>query len=120
LVHLYPPISLQELQNEGSLIVSYYAGYANEPAVKAQFSKYGTIKELRSQTYEDVRVTILEYYDSRNENSAKLSLNGQKIQVTNIQIKLFAVKTLNYIDFFNNRTQFWPSSFTIQAHNRGI
>lgn len=80
-MHLYPPIGSQELQNEGSLIISYYAIYANEPAVKAQFNKYGTIKEFRSQTYEDVRVTTLEYYDSRNANSAKMSLNGQKIQV---------------------------------------
>jgi multidrug efflux pump subunit AcrB len=72
---------LQELQNEGSLIISYYGAYASESAIKAQFSKCGTIKEFKSQTYEDVRVITLEYYDSRNANSAKRSLNGQKIQV---------------------------------------
>jgi hypothetical protein len=81
-VHLYPPISLQELQNEGSLIISYYAAYANDPAVKTKFNKYGTIKEFKSQTHEDVRIITLEYYDSRNANSAKMSLNGQKIQVS--------------------------------------
>ncbi|CAB5209623.1 uncharacterized protein OCT59_017991 [Rhizophagus irregularis] len=80
LVHLYPSINLQELQNEGSLIISYYGAYASESAIKAQFSKCGTIKEFKSQTYEDVRVITLEYYDSRNANSAKRSLNGQKIQ----------------------------------------
>ncbi|GBC05569.1 hypothetical protein RclHR1_00630016 [Rhizophagus clarus] len=79
-VHLYPSISLQELQNEGSLIVSYYGTYASESAIKTQFNKCGTIKEFKSHAYEDVRVITLEYYDTRNANSAKKSLNGQKIQ----------------------------------------
>ncbi|CAG8555481.1 11016_t:CDS:2 [Funneliformis caledonium] len=86
LAHLYPPIGLLERQNEGSLII-YHTARANEPAVKAQFSKYGTIKEFKSQTYEDLRVIILEYYDSRNANSAKISLNGQKIQDTTLSIE---------------------------------
>jgi hypothetical protein len=81
-MHLYPPVNSQELQNEGSLIISYYGTCASEPTIKARFNKYGTIKEFGSQAYEDVRVITLEYYDSRNANSAKKSLNGQKIQVS--------------------------------------
>ncbi|CAI2183203.1 16352_t:CDS:2, partial [Funneliformis geosporum] len=86
LTHLYPPIGLPERQNEGSLII-YHTALANESAVKAQFSKYGTIKKFKSQTYEDLRVIILEYYDLRNANSAKESLNGQKIQGTTLTIE---------------------------------